>query len=63
MKTSKDYLIEIERLFDLYQSEVEDQEKKGILRNSAANTYLLHSRNFVRWCKGEFTPGARNQKR
>ena len=60
MKTSKDNLIEIERLYDLYQDEVELLRKKGILMDNTAKTYLLHSYNFVRWCKGEFTPGSKN---
>lgn len=60
MKTNKDILQEIERLYDLYQEEVETLTKKGIIMENTSKTYLLHSYNFVRWCKGEFTPGAKN---
>lgn len=60
MKTSKENMQEIERLFDLYQDEVELLTKKGIIMENTSKTYLLHSYNFVRWCKGEFTPGAKN---
>ena len=37
-----------------YETEVNASK----LRPSAARTYLLHARNFVRWLKGDFTPGA-----
>jgi len=60
MKTNKDILQEIERLYDLYQDEIEMLTKKGIIMENTSKTYLLHSYNFVKWCKGEFTPGAKN---
>lgn len=60
MKTSKDIIMEMTRLYNEYQQEIEALRKNGILKQSAANTYLLHSKNFVRWCKDEFEPGRRN---
>jgi hypothetical protein len=59
MKTSKENMQEIERLFDLYQDEVDSLTKRRIIMENTSKTYLLHSYNFVRWCKGEFTPGAK----
>lgn len=59
MKTSKDIMSEIEKLFDDYQEEVNSLKEKGIIMDNTATTYLLHSYNFVRWCKGEFTPGSK----
>ena len=59
MKTDKYILREIERLYDLYQDEIELLTKKGVITENTSKTYLLHSYNFVRWCKGEFTPGAK----
>lgn len=52
--------MEMTRLYNEYQQEIEALRKNGILKQSAANTYLLHSKNFVRWCKDEFEPGRRN---
>ena len=59
MKTDKYILREIERLYDLYQDEIESLTEKGTITENTSKTYLLHSYNFVRWCKGEFTPGAK----
>ena len=59
MKTNRENMQEIERLYDLYQDEIETLTEKGTIMENTKITYLLHSYNFVRWCKGEFTPGAR----
>lgn len=60
MKTNIDILQEIERLYDQYHDEIETLTEKGVIMENTKKTYLLHSYNFVRWCKGDFTPGARN---
>lgn len=54
-------ITELERLHKEYSNEIEEKKKLGILAPSAADTYLLHSRNFVRWCKGDFEPGGRKK--
>lgn len=59
MKTDKYILREIERLYDLYQDEIKSLTEKGVIMENTKKTYLLHSNNFVRWCKGEFIPGAK----
>ena len=40
----------------------EDVERSPLTRNTK-DTYLLHARNFVRWMKGEFEPGATLRRR
>jgi len=57
MRVSKKTLEEIESALREYEKEVELSN----LTPSAKQTYLLHSENFVKWLKGEFTPGARKQ--
>lgn len=47
----------MERLYGLYEAEVKQREKDGCLARATAHTYLVHSGNFVDWCKGEFIPG------
>lgn len=44
---------ELEKLLEKYTKEVENSD----LKENTKKTYLLHSRNFVRWIKGDFTPG------
>lgn len=63
MKTSKDNLQQIEKLYNLYENEIEILRERGIIMENTSKTYLLHSYNFVRWCRGEFTPGARNMQK
>ena len=55
LKVRAETLREIEEAFRRYEDEVEGSP----LARQAKDTYLLHSRNFVRWLKDEFTPGAR----
>ena len=43
----------VEAAWERYQQEVEASR----LKPSAKRTYLLHSKNFVRWLDGDFTPG------
>ena len=56
-RTHKQIIVEMERLYELYEREVEERKKDGCLTRSTANTYLTHTRNFIKWCKGEFIPG------
>lgn len=62
MKTDVTTMKEIEKLFMRYEQEVESLEKEGIIQRNTTKTYLLHSGNFVRWCRGEFEPGAKNKR-
>ena len=62
IRTSKESLNEIENLFEEYEKEVNEAKKDGYLKVSTARTYLLHSNNFVKWCRGEFTPGGRHMR-
>jgi hypothetical protein len=60
MRTSREVINEMTKLYEEYESQIEQLREQGILKDSAARTYLLHSRNFVRWCKGQFEPGSKN---
>lgn len=63
MKVSQDFAKKLEDLYQTYEIEVNEKLKNGLLKESAAKTYLLHSSNFIRWCKDDFFPGARNEKK
>ena len=52
---------ELERLFQEYEQEVLTAQNSGYLQPNTTRTYLLHSGNFVKWCKDEFEPGAKNK--
>ena len=52
-KTSPQALSEIKAALRRYEKEVNVSR----LKESARKTYLLHSRNFVRWLEDDFTPG------
>lgn len=58
MKTDKTSFTEINRLLETYMTEIESSELKPL----AANIYLTHAKNFVRWIEGEFVPGGRLKK-
>jgi hypothetical protein len=58
MQNKTESLPEINRLLDLYIREIESSELKPL----AANIYLTHAKNFVRWINGEFVPGGRLEK-
>jgi hypothetical protein len=47
------------------REEVNEKLKNGLLKESAAKTYLRPLGTFVRWCKGDFIPGVMksNKKR
>jgi len=58
MQTDLNSFSEINRLLDKYMMEIESSELKPL----AANIYLTHAKNFVRWIEGEFVPGGRLEK-
>ena len=53
-KVKPETLREVEAAFDRYEAEV----RAAGLQASAEKTYLVHSNNFIRWLRDEFTPGA-----
>lgn len=55
MKVSPELLKQLNELLDTYTQDV----KSAGLEPSTEKTYLLHADHFVRWCNGEFVPGAR----
>lgn len=57
MRISKNALREVEDALREYEKEV----KSSDMTDSTKRTYLLHTRNFVRWLKDEFVPGARKE--
>lgn len=61
MKTDISTIKEIERLFQAYEQEVMMAQDNGYLQSNTTRTYLLHSHNFLKWCKDEFEPGGRNK--
>jgi hypothetical protein len=61
MKTDKDFIKQLEDIYQAYEKEVKESSKEGLLTKSTADTYLLHSGNFIKWCKGDFVPGGRNK--
>jgi len=58
-RTNNQTIVELEKLLDLYEREVEERKKDGCLKPSTVDTYLTHTRHFIRWCKGEFIPGGK----
>lgn len=54
---------EIERLFGEYEKLVHETASNGYLQQNTVRTYLLHSKNFVRWCNGDFIPGSKNMNK
>ena len=61
MKSNKEFIQEVERLFGVYEVEVNEALKRGFLKQNTATTYLLHAGNFIKWCKDDFIPGGRNK--
>lgn len=55
MKVPVDVLKQVEEAYKVYEREVDSSGMKV----SAKNTYLLHVRQFIKWMKGDFQPGAR----
>lgn len=62
MKASQEFIRQLEDLYQAYEKEVQEKSKDGLLAESSLRTYLLHSSNFVKWCRGNFDPGGRNKK-
>lgn len=62
MRASPEFIKQLEQLFEAYEKEVIDKKKTGLIAENTSKTYLLHTGNFVSWCKNEFVPGARNLK-
>lgn len=56
-----EFLIELEKRLKDYENIVYTRCKEGLMANNTVKTYLTHSTNFVRWCKGEFDPGEKNR--
>lgn len=63
MKASQDFINQLEKLFETYEQEVLEKLENGVLKETTAKTYLLHSGNFIKWCRDDFVPGARNENK
>ncbi|MDP4177173.1 MAG: hypothetical protein Q8900_02385 [Bacillota bacterium] len=61
MKASAEFIKELENLYKKYEQEVNEALRAGYLTQNTAKTYLLHSDNFIKWCKDNFEPGAKNK--
>jgi hypothetical protein len=61
MRASQEFIKELEELYQVYEQEVREKSKEGLLTDSTVRTYLLHSRNFVKWCRDDFVPGMKNK--
>ncbi|MCQ6276009.1 hypothetical protein JMM81_13795 [Bacillus sp. V3B] len=59
MKASQEFIQQLEDLYQVYEQEVLEKMREGILEKKTAKTYLRHSGTFVRWCKDDFVPGIR----
>jgi len=59
LRASQDFIKQLELLFEVYEKEVMEKQKVGILEKKTAETYLRHSSNFVKWCRNDFVPGVR----
>lgn len=55
------FLKKLDQLYSKYEIEVNESQTNGYLKASTSRTYLLHSSNFIKWCKGNFEPGGRNK--
>lgn len=56
-----DFIDELEKRLKEYELLIYENKKLGLMKENTVTTYLTHSTNFVRWCKGEFKPGDRNR--
>jgi phage tail sheath gpL-like len=63
VKTNAETIMQIERLYSEYEKEVMEAKKDGYLMDNTVKTYLLHTSNFVKWCKGNFEPGGMNKRK
>ncbi|MED4728360.1 hypothetical protein P9597_09430 [Aneurinibacillus migulanus] len=58
MRASQEFIKQLEELFQTYENEVKGTK----LATNTANTHLYHFGNFVKWCRGEYIPGASKGK-
>lgn len=63
MKVSQEFINKLEELYQMYEQEVTEKRKAGLLEEKTARTYLRHSGTFVRWCKNDFIPGIRKENK
>ncbi|PLT31828.1 hypothetical protein [Peribacillus deserti] len=56
-----EFTTELEKRLVLYEKVIQEKKLEGLMTPKTVNTYLTHSRNFVRWCKGNFDPGEKNR--
>lgn len=61
MKANAEFIKELENLYEKYENEINEALKQGYLKQNTAKTYLLHSENFIKWCKDNFEPGGKNK--
>ena len=61
IRISRQALIEVEQAFDQYREVLAELEESSTIMENTRKTYLVHSKNFVRWLRGEFDPGARKR--
>jgi hypothetical protein len=59
MRASNEFIKQLEELHQIYEKEVRETK----LVASTVTTHLYHSGNFVKWCRGEYVPGARKGKK
>lgn len=62
-KWNEEYRNQLQNSLTEYELEVRQAQKVGLLTENTARTYLLHASNFVKWNKGDFVPGGRNQQK
>jgi len=63
MRASQEFMKELDKLYQTYEQEVTEKSKIGLLAGNTKKTYLLHSENFVKWCRNDFVPGGRNENK
>ncbi|MDP2871860.1 MAG: hypothetical protein Q8P31_04905 [Bacillota bacterium] len=61
MRANRFVIEDLDRLLEDYEKVVEKELQEGHIKGNTAETYIIHARQFVRWCKGEFDPGSRNR--
>ena len=61
MKVTKEMSATLENLIEKYEEEVISAQRQGYLKDNTSKTYLLHSKNFIKWCNGNFEPGGKNK--
>lgn len=61
MKSSQEFIKQLEELYQSYEQEVTQKVKAGLLEEKTAKTYLRHSGTFIRWVRNDFVPGVRKE--